>query len=94
MDPIISDPRLFPRLKADMEYCARELVLLMKNPRVVRVLSHTFPGMELHFLDVLTERRRATEHTAPWDADGEESEESVSITDLFASDSSSDESSW
>ncbi|KAG6201935.1 hypothetical protein E4U35_005548 [Claviceps purpurea] len=85
----------FTRLKADMESCARELVPLMGNPRIVRVLSHTFPGMKLHSLDVLTERRMELKPNAPWDADGGEVKEPrVLRQDLSDSDFSSDESSW
>ncbi|KAG6012061.1 hypothetical protein E4U43_007958 [Claviceps pusilla] len=81
----------FPRLKADMESCARELVLQMNNLRIFRILSHTFPGMDLHSFDVLAERQMILAPTASWDADGEELEERVSEKDLFDSDSSSEE---
>ncbi|KAG6019184.1 hypothetical protein E4U19_007432 [Claviceps sp. Clav32 group G5] len=87
----------FPRLKTDMESCVRKLVPLMKNPRIVRVLSHTFPGMKLHSLDVLTGRRMEIEPNAPWDADEEETvldEPTVLTQDASDYGSSSDESSW
>ncbi|KAG5975607.1 hypothetical protein E4U55_007639 [Claviceps digitariae] len=81
----------FLRLKADMESCARELVLQMNNSRIFRILSHTFPGMDLHSFDVLAERQMILAPTASWDADGEELKERVSAQDLFDSDSSSEE---
>ncbi|KAG6314474.1 hypothetical protein E4U22_008727 [Claviceps purpurea] len=87
----------FPRLKAEMESCARKLVLLMETPRIVRVLSHTFPGMKLRSLDVLTGRRMELKPTARWDADEKEAvldEPTVLTQDASDSGSSSDESSW
>ncbi|KAG6108199.1 hypothetical protein E4U13_006569 [Claviceps humidiphila] len=85
------------RLKADMESCAKKLVPLMKSPRIVRVLSHTFPGMKLHSLDILTGRRMELKPNAPWDADEKKAildEPSVLTPDVSDSGSSSDESSW
>ncbi|KAG6135237.1 hypothetical protein E4U38_001972 [Claviceps purpurea] len=87
----------FTRLKEDIKSCARKLVPLMKNPRIVRVLSHTFPGMKLHSLDVLTGRRMEIKPNAPWDADEKEAvldEPSVLTQDASDYSSSSDESSW
>ncbi|QPH04273.1 hypothetical protein C2857_001154 [Epichloe festucae Fl1] len=81
----------FPQLKADMESSARELVFAMQSPRIVRILSHTFPGLALRSFDVLTERQMVLTPAAPWDADGEEVEDRVSTEDRFDSDSSSEE---
>ncbi|POR36098.1 Uncharacterized protein TPAR_03716 [Tolypocladium paradoxum] len=81
----------FPRLQADMELKARELVRVMKNPRIVRVVSHTFPSLEMRSFDALTGRRMRLPPAAAWDADGEEvEEESVQDqTGIFDSDDSS-----
>jgi hypothetical protein len=79
----------FPQLKADMESHVRELVLKMKNPRIVRIVSHTFPGLDMHSFDALTGRQMLLAPAAPWDADGEEVEERATEEDLFDSDSSS-----
>ncbi|KAG6079156.1 hypothetical protein E4U16_001212 [Claviceps sp. LM84 group G4] len=87
----------FPRLKTDMESGAKKLVPLMKNPRIVRVLSHTFPGMKLHSFDVLIGRRMEIKPNAPWDADEEEKvldEPTVLTQDASDCGSSSGESSW
>lgn len=82
----------FPRLKADIETSAREFVLIINKPRMIRILSHTFPGLDLHSLDVLTDRRMVLAPAAPWDADGEALVEEVdSGQDSFDSDSSSEE---
>lgn len=81
----------FLRLKADMESHAREFVLALNNPRLVRILWHTFPGLDLHSFDVLTERRMILAPGAPWNADGEEIEDRVVEQDLFESDSSSED---
>ncbi|KAK2599070.1 hypothetical protein QQS21_005476 [Conoideocrella luteorostrata] len=82
----------FNQLKADMESRARELVHIMKNPRIVRIVSHTYPDLEMRSFDALTGRRMVLASAVPWDADGEEVEEGATAQDLFDSDSSSEES--
>lgn len=82
----------FRRLKASMESQARELVRVMNNPRLVRIVSHTFPGLQMHSFDAITGRNMVLASAAPWDADGEEVEEVDAGEDLFDSDSSSEES--
>lgn len=81
----------FHQLKADMESHARELVHIMNNPRIVRIVSHTFPGLDMHSFDALTEQQMVLASATPWDADGEEVVERAIAQDLFHSDSSSEE---
>ncbi|KAF5136337.1 hypothetical protein E5D57_000097 [Metarhizium anisopliae] len=62
----------FPRLKADVESHATKVVRMMKNPRMARIVSHTFPGLKIHSFDAITGRRMLLSSAAPWDADGDE----------------------
>ncbi|KAK5998447.1 hypothetical protein PT974_00826 [Cladobotryum mycophilum] len=62
----------FRQFKADMESRARELVPALKNPRIVRIVSHTVPGRAIHSFDALTGRRMLLKSDEPWDADGED----------------------
>lgn len=84
----------FSDLERHMEKTAQDLVLRMSNPRVVRLITHTFPGLELLSFDAMTGRRMKLAPDAPWDADGEEIEEAAedhdATDDLFDSDSDSD----
>ena len=80
----------FARLKADIEDHAGKLMHAMENARLVRILSHTFPGLEMRSLDVLTGRQMILAPASPWDADGEEVEERTVTQELFDSDSDSD----
>ncbi|KAI5859872.1 hypothetical protein GGS23DRAFT_265006 [Durotheca rogersii] len=81
----------FPQLKADMEAKAKDLAGRMRNPRIIRVVSHTLPGLKMHSFDALTGRRMLLPSATPWDADGEELEETVVGEEDFDSDSSSEE---
>lgn len=81
----------FPQLKADVESHAREVVRMMKNPRIARIVSHTFPGVKMNSFNAITGRRMLLSSAAPWDADGDEIEERIVVQDLFDSDSSSEE---
>ncbi|OAQ61140.1 F-box-like domain-containing protein [Pochonia chlamydosporia 170] len=85
----------FPQLKADMELHAGELVHVMNSPRIVRIVSHTFPGLKMHSFDAITGRQMLLESPAPWDADGEEVEITTGDNDdddhVFNSDTSSEE---
>lgn len=64
---------------------------MMKNPRIARIVSHTFPGLKMHSFDAITGRRILLSSAAPWDADGDEIKERIVVQDLFDSDSSSEE---
>lgn len=64
---------------------------MMKNPRIARIVSHTFTGLEMHSFDAITGRRMLLSSATPWDADGDEIEERVVVEDLLDSDSSSEE---
>lgn len=80
----------FPQLKADMELHATRLVRMIESLRVVRILSHTFPGLDMHSFDPIKERHMLLAPDAPWDAEGEEVEERSTASDLFDSDSASE----
>ncbi|GAB0132219.1 hypothetical protein EsDP_00000661 [Epichloe bromicola] len=81
----------FPRLREDMESRATELVRMIRTPRIVRILSPTFPALSMHSFDALKGRRMHLPSAAPWDADGEEVKEMAVVQDPFDPDSSSEE---
>ncbi|KAJ3492584.1 hypothetical protein NLG97_g5291 [Lecanicillium saksenae] len=62
----------FEQLQLEMEAQATELARALKNPRIVRVLSHGYPGPRPHSFDAINGRRMVLAAPTPWDADGEE----------------------
>lgn len=81
----------FPQSKADMEFHVREVVHEMNNPQIARIVSHTFPGLDMRLFDSTTGRQMVLSSAAPWDANGEEVEGRATAEDLFDSDSSPEE---
>ncbi|KAF1835637.1 hypothetical protein BDW02DRAFT_597127 [Decorospora gaudefroyi] len=80
----------FLQLKADMEKKAQDLVAQMAAPRIVRIVTHALPSIEMRAFDVLTGRHVRLSGGAEWDDDGEaiedEAEEEESeISDLSSS---------
>ncbi|KAK4168743.1 hypothetical protein QBC43DRAFT_309597 [Cladorrhinum sp. PSN259] len=67
----------FPQLKAEMESQAQVLVTQMAAPKMVRILTHTDPDIQMQAFDGLTGRRIKLSKGAEWDDDGEYSEEKV-----------------
>lgn len=59
------------QLKADIENQARNLATQMAAPRIVRVLTHALPKIEMHAFDVLTGKIAKLREEAEWDDDGE-----------------------
>lgn len=80
----------FLQLKADMEEQARVLVAQMTAPKIVRILTHALPSIEMRAFDVLTGRNLTLNEGAEWDDDGEAIEEEVSDEESEISDLSSD----
>ncbi|KPM41360.1 hypothetical protein AK830_g5177 [Neonectria ditissima] len=80
----------FLNLKADMEAHARGLAARMSKPRIVRVLSHTFPGLDVHSFDALVGHRMVLEPAAAWDADGEVMQDQTVASDPSDFDSDAD----
>ncbi|KAJ6786120.1 hypothetical protein PWT90_02476 [Aphanocladium album] len=62
----------FDQLQLEMEAQATQLARALKNPRIVRVLSHGYPGPRPQSFDAVTGRRMVLAAPTPWDADGEE----------------------
>ncbi|EAT87603.1 hypothetical protein SNOG_05212 [Parastagonospora nodorum SN15] len=86
-----SSPLGFPQLKADMEKQAQVLVAQMAAPKIVRILTHALPSIEMRAFDVLTGRNVRLSESAEWDDDGEAIEDEVSDEESEISDLSSDE---
>lgn len=60
----------FLKLKADIEAQAEALATLMKSPKIIRILSHSLPRLEMWSLDVLTGRRMILADDMAWEDDG------------------------
>ncbi|KAF2679297.1 hypothetical protein K458DRAFT_422337 [Lentithecium fluviatile CBS 122367] len=73
-----SSPGGFLQLKADMEKQAQVLVAQMSAPKIVRILTHALPSIEMRAFDVLTDRNVILSEGAEWDDDGEAIEDEVS----------------
>lgn len=74
-----------------MEKQAQILVAQMAAPKIVRMLMHAHPNIEMRALDVLTGRRVALSEGAEWNDDGraiedQASDEESEISDLFSDD--------
>lgn len=86
-----SYPGGFLQLKADMEKQAQVLVAQMAAPKIVRVLTHALPSIQMRAFNVLTGRNITLSEGAEWDDDGEAIEDEVSDEESEISDLSSDE---
>lgn len=64
-------------LQEDIEAQANALVTQMLAPSVVRILTHTYPKLEMQSLDVLTGKRMLLADDSAWDANGEVIEDKV-----------------
>jgi len=80
-------------LKADIEEQAQALAVHMAYPRIIRILTHSLPQLEMQSLDVLTGRRMILADGMAWENDGKNVEvldsESDAQDDSFST--SSDE---
>lgn len=61
--------------KEAIEEQAKTLARKLRNPRMIRVISHELPSLAILALDAITERRILLEDNKKWDADGEELQE-------------------
>jgi hypothetical protein len=86
-----SSPGGFFPLKADMEKQAQVLVAQMAAPKIVRILTHALPSIQMRAFDVLTGRNVTLSEGAEWDDDGEAIEDEVSDEESEISDLSSDD---
>ncbi|KAH4902994.1 hypothetical protein HBI56_121510 [Parastagonospora nodorum] len=86
-----SSPGGFLQLKADMEKQEQVLVAQMAAPKIVRILTHALPSIEVRAFDVLTGRNVTLIEGAEWDDDGEANEDEVSDEESKISDLSSDD---
>jgi hypothetical protein len=86
-----SSPGGFLQLKADMEKQAQALVAQMAAPKIVRVLTHALPSIEMRAFDVLTGRNVTLSEGAEWDDDGEAIKDEVSDEESEISNLSSDD---
>ncbi|KAF1956408.1 hypothetical protein CC80DRAFT_446315, partial [Byssothecium circinans] len=66
-----SSPGGILQLKADMEEQAQVLVAQMEAPKIVRILTHAPPHIEMRAFDALTGRNVKLSEGAEWDDDGE-----------------------
>ncbi|CZS81662.1 unnamed protein product [Fusarium graminearum] len=60
----------FLQLEADMQEQAKKLGAKMVSPKLIRILTHTFPQLETHSLDVLSGGTMLLEDRMRWDNDG------------------------
>lgn len=82
----VSSPGGFRQLKADMKKHAQNLVAQIAAPKIVRILTHTRPRIEMRAFDVLTGRNVKLGEFAEWDDDGEAIEDEVSDEESEISD--------
>lgn len=86
-----SSPGGILQLKADMEKQAQDLVVQMAAPKIVRILTHALPSIEMRAFDVLTGRNVTLSEGAEWDDDGEAIEDEVSDESEISDFSSDDD---
>jgi hypothetical protein len=80
----------FPQLKLNVEGQARRLAIQLDKPRMIRVLSHTFPALQVYAYDAVVDQRILLASDAAWGAGGEIAEENTpEENDLFEDDLSS-----
>jgi hypothetical protein len=77
-------------LLTTVEEQAQVLVAQMAAPKIVRILTHALPSIQMRAFDVLTGRSLALSEGAEWDDGGEAIEEDVSDEESEISDLSSD----
>lgn len=79
----------FLQLKEAIESQATTLSRQLRNPRMVRIISHELPSLGISAFDAMTGQRARLEAGIEWDADGEVVDEGdwEGETDLFDSDS-------
>jgi hypothetical protein len=68
----------FLRLKDDVEEQAEALVVHMVSPRLVIILTHSLPQLQMQSLDVLTGKRMMLADDAAWEDNGRIIEDSDS----------------
>ncbi|KAJ3492585.1 hypothetical protein NLG97_g5292 [Lecanicillium saksenae] len=73
-------------LAESMELQAKELAAALAHPKIIRVISHTFPGLQTRAFDAITGRRYKLEDLKHWEADGEVIEESDTDSESEISD--------
>ncbi|KAK3946082.1 hypothetical protein QBC46DRAFT_370781 [Diplogelasinospora grovesii] len=80
----------FLQLKEAIESQATRLACELRNPRMVRVISHKLPSLGIYAFDAVAGQRIRLETNTQWDADGVVVDEGdrEDETDLFDSDSS------
>lgn len=81
-----ASPRGFLQLKADMEKQTQVLVAQVAAPKIVMILTHALPSIEMRAFDVLTDRNVTLSEGAEWDDDGEAIEDEVSDEESEISD--------
>ncbi|KAI9888210.1 MAG: hypothetical protein M1814_001091 [Vezdaea aestivalis] len=81
----------FLQLKADLEKQAQVLVTQMAAPKMVRILTHILPSIQIRAFDVLTSKTVALSKDAEWDDKGETMEDQVSDEESEISDLSTDD---
>ena len=74
-----------------MEKQAQALVAQMAAPKIVRILTHELPSIEMQAFDVLTGKNVRLSDSAEWDDDGETIEDEVSDEESEISGLSSDD---
>ncbi|KAF5024644.1 hypothetical protein F66182_3266 [Fusarium sp. NRRL 66182] len=78
----------FFQLKAEMQEQAEVLGVKMASPKLIRILTHTFPQLETHSLDVLSGRTMLLEDRMRWDDDGNIVEDEPGAESDFSDDDS------
>ena len=77
------------QLRRDMEERTSLLVARMSYPKVARILSHSFPALQMQSWDALTGRRMILRDGAAWDDDGRTEETGGSDQETDPSDNES-----
>lgn len=67
----------FLELKADIEKQTQALVAQMAAPKMVRILTHSYPRFDMRAFDVLTGRNIILSEGAEWNDEGQEEEEDL-----------------
>jgi hypothetical protein len=90
--PVSGETASFQQLRSSVERQVRTPATRLENPKMVRVLSHTFPALQVYAYDALADQRILLASDAPWNADGEVAEEDAPSAeiDLFENDDAVD----
>ncbi|QPC70943.1 hypothetical protein HYE68_001695 [Fusarium pseudograminearum] len=78
----------FLQLKAEMQEQAEKLGAKMASPKLIRILTHTFPRLETHSLDVLSGSTTLLDESMRWDDDGNIVEDEQGAESDFSDDES------